>query len=171
MKIIRINNTSGRFALMADSAMRPDRRPLFLPQGQWRCHIRPAVRICRLGKNIAPQFACRYYDAFALTNYLAPAQTPNVDPIFDMLDDTVVLGQWIPLSEVPAQVNINGQTARVGFDSEFIESFIAKLTVSATIKTGDIIILPNDIFSYTPSIGQHIDVSHDSTNLLQFNIK
>ena len=47
--------------LMADSAVTPDSKPLFLPDfnPEWLAEIHVAVRISRLGKNIAAKLPLR----------------------------------------------------------------------------------------------------------------
>lgn len=48
-----------------DSAILKDGKPFFIPDFSDEVHYETevVVRICRLGKNIAPRFANRYYDA------------------------------------------------------------------------------------------------------------
>ena len=48
-----------------DSALLKDSKPFFIPDfcRQVDYETELVVRICRLGKNIAERFACRYYDA------------------------------------------------------------------------------------------------------------
>ena len=48
-----------------DSAILKDGKPFFVPDFSHEVHYETevVVRICRLGKNIAPRFAHRYYDA------------------------------------------------------------------------------------------------------------
>lgn len=160
MKIIRVDSMTGtplRASLMTDSAIRPDRRPLFLPDGDWMCEIRPAVRIDRLGKAISAEFAGRYYDNFALVNYLRPADESN-DIRLDMMDDAIVAGGWTSLENMPCAAEI---------DTEALDSLIEYLSKNVTFKTGDIIILPYITETYKPFINQHIKVQE----LLEFTIK
>ena len=48
-----------------DSALLKDGKPFFIPDFTKQCdyEVELVVRICRLGKNISPRFAHRYYDA------------------------------------------------------------------------------------------------------------
>ena len=52
-----------------DSAILKDGKPFFVPDFSHEVHYETevVVRICRLGKNIAPRFAHRYYDAVPVT--------------------------------------------------------------------------------------------------------
>lgn len=112
MKIIDFVNINGRteMVLGADSAMLVGRKPYFVPDESedvrgYRCVL---LRICRLGKSIAPRFACRYYDAVA----------PGMHFVCqDLLDEAIAegrswtaaiagdgsqaIGDWISLSEQP----------------------------------------------------------------------
>lgn len=165
MKIIRIDSPIGsglRAALMSDSAVRPGRRPLFLPEGNWTCEIRPAVRIDRLGKAISAKFASRYYDCFALVNYLRPADGEPRDITADTMDDAIVLGDWAPISDASPEMKI---------DREAIDSLIERLSANTTFKTGDILILPQILEQYTPRLNQHISVGRPESPLIEFNVK
>lgn len=53
--------------LSADSAILNQRKPFFLPDWTEDVRYTPSIvlRVSRLGKNIAPKFAYRYYDAVA----------------------------------------------------------------------------------------------------------
>lgn len=159
MKIIRVDSLAQRplkAALMSDSSLRPDRRPLFLPDGQWSCEIRPAVRIDRLGKAVAARFASKYYNSAALVNYLRPAGAEDFRA--DMADDAIVIGKWVPVEDLAEHFS---------FDKEGFDSLLEYLSENTTFKTGDIIVLPDVIKSYAPSINQEINVE----NLLEFSIK
>ena len=67
MKILGL--TYNRHLLLkGDSALLVNRKPFFIPDGVTRLIAYPALalRVSRLGKNIAPKFADRYYNAVAL---------------------------------------------------------------------------------------------------------
>ena len=67
MKIIVItgNGNDRCYRLMADSTMLVGNKPFFIPDfaPEFVLHPALAVRIDRLGKNIAPRFAHRYYQS------------------------------------------------------------------------------------------------------------
>lgn len=54
--------------LLADSSLLKDGKPFFLPDFDSEFKVYPSlvVRVNRLGKNIAPRFANRYYDAVTI---------------------------------------------------------------------------------------------------------
>ena len=178
MKIIRIDTYSPdsrpqKTALMADSAIRPDRRPLFLPTDQqWKCEIRPAIRINRLGKSIAKKFASRYYSEWTIVNYLCPqSQSDRIFP--DMTDDTVVHGVWQPINELPATLTFDEDSCDLGIDTDQVGCFIQALSTDTTFKTGDIIILPQILFTYSPTLNESINIkiNKECSDILHFSIK
>lgn len=143
--------------LVADSAWRPDRRPFFVPEGAGEVllQVRPALRVSRLGKNIAERFASRYYDAVALC-----ALCDDGAP-FLLRDDSVVLGPWRPLEALVSMVpGIAGADA-----------LIARLSAGVTLKTGDVIILPDILGCHRLSAPDTLRVRTDDTNFLDFNIR
>lgn len=155
MKAIRIDSAYGteplRCSFIADSAVRPHRRPVFIPEGQWRCEIRPAIRFNRLGKAISAKFAPRYYNEWCLTNCLI---SENPSPLDAMIDDALTLGDLQPVEGAPLPL-------------DKINELIEVLSRQATFKTGDIIILPDILESFEPRINQHIS----KDNKLEFTIK
>lgn len=143
--------------LVADSAWRPDRRPFFVPEGTGEVllQVRPALRVSRLGKNIAERFASRYYDAAALC-----ALCDDGAP-FLLRDDSVVLGPWQPLEALVSMVpGIAGADA-----------LISHLSAGVTLKTGDVIILPDILGCHRLSAPDTLCVRTDDKNFLDFNIR
>lgn len=69
MKIIGITSyhNEPKIVLKSDSSLLVNRKPFFTPDGMritaQRCVV---LRICRLGKDIEPRFAQRYYDAVTM---------------------------------------------------------------------------------------------------------
>lgn len=164
--------------LMADSSLRPHRRPLFVPtEGLWLCELRPAVKISLLGKGIAKQFAKRYYAEYTVVNYMVKEPDPeqSFTPGF-MLDDALVQGQWQPLPEGEVHFTVNGiKDSAVGKDfsipRDFIDNAIAALSGHATFKTGDLIVLPQSLARYIPRPDMHVTVCNGDTTILDFKIK
>lgn len=179
MKVIRVDSFDGngdlKAALMSDSTVRPDGRPLFLPHGDFCCHIRPVVRIDRLGKAISERFAARYYGEVALVNYLCPREL-SAELTFDIMDDAVVLGRWIPIDRLPLDIAMGDSTATLAVDRSVVDRLIEKISAQTTLKTGDLLILPHSLFVFSPEIGRHIIVETVSQAgpgevLLDFTIK
>lgn len=170
MKILRIDKSSPENpVLMADSAYRPDRRPLFLPDTDGcplTCSVRVAVVIDRLGKCISRRFASRYVGGLQIVNILAgPA-------LNDFSDDTLIHGNRfeIPREKVVFNCNPGGESV-FEYPGELVDSLIESLSRHATFKTGDIIILPDEITAYTPRRDMNVNVSLDGVTLLEFSVK
>ena len=68
-------NTEPVIFMKPDSAILKDSKPFFIPDFSNEIHYETelVVRINRLGKNIAPRFANRYYDAATICRAPAPA--------------------------------------------------------------------------------------------------
>ncbi len=175
MKVIRIESLSlptPHIALIADSAWRPDGKPLFLPDGSWSCELRIAIRVDRVGKFISPKFASRYYSSFAVVNYLKPA----VDTAFyGLIDDALVQGPWLPLPETETiDIAIKADTttsASIMIDHSAIDRAIVALSADVTLKTGDIIIMPEAIHAYIPQVDQRVAAKIGDISAIEFTIK
>lgn len=156
MKVIRIDRAEPGEALqgvlIADSAAGSDRNPLFLPSGgRFTVEIRQAFRIGRLGKNIAPKFASRYIDALALVACLV-----GEDPTAlagSLTDSSVIKGPELAVDQFPASVMIEGQPIELPFSEPFAGELLASVSTNATLKTGDLIIMPQVLNRFTPIIG------------------
>ena len=175
MKVIRIDSLEHQvpqIGLIADSAWRPDGKPLFLPDGTWNCELRVAVRIDRLGKFISRKFASRYYASFSIVNYLKAADD---FAFFGLIDDTVVQGTWMPLPDegtVDLTINTDTELSTVlKIDRAEIDNAVVRLSSDVTLKTGDILILPQTIHSYLPHTNMRICVLADGTSALDFSVK
>ncbi len=179
MKIIRVETygdiTSA--ALAADSAWRPHRRPLFVPDDTITgdrsvyCEIRVALRIDRLGKNIAERFAERYIGAVGLVNRMWWGDGDSVE--VSIMDDALIHGEWL---DIPAdnhlRFTVDGSPVDYTYPREDAARLLAQLSAAGTFKTGDVIILPGALHSYTPAIDSQILVSTaDGTSILEFSIK
>lgn len=100
MKIIGFTYHNGQTELVmkGDSSLLNNRKPMFIPDWTHRLCATPGIvlRVSRLGKNIAPRFADRYYDAVA----------PCLDFVAqDMLES--------------ARQNGRSQTTAIAFDFSF----------------------------------------------------
>ena len=173
MKVVRIDAGAGP-ALMADSACRPDRRmPLFVPDGSWSIEIRPALRVGRLGKAMAPQFAPRHIDGWTLVAYLRPA-APSV--LADMIDDGLCTGLWQSVdnaTDAPLPVKIDGTTTPVNLRRLLARGAaeLSDLSAAATFKTGDVIVLP-DVLATAPAVAPaHILATLGQISILDIAIR
>ena len=142
MKIIGFVYRDGKseIVLKGDSCLLNGRKPMFMPDrtqelGVTECII---LRVSRLGKEIAPRFANRYYDAvapgadFTATDILRKAQAdgrPWTEAI--AFDFSLAIGEWM----LPG-------TAYCPENGEWLvspEEAIAQASKLMTIRQGDLI--------------------------------
>ena len=142
MKIIGFVYRDGKseIVLKGDSCLLNGRKPMFMPDwtqelGVTECMI---LRVSRLGKEIAPRFASRYYDAiapgadFTAVDILRSAQTdgrPWTEAI--AFDFSLAIGEWM----LPG-------TAYCPENGEWLvspEEAIAQASKLMTIRQGDLI--------------------------------
>lgn len=137
--------------LIADSAVVTAGRPLFLPDFSeaWEARLYIALRIGRLGKDVAEKFAARYIDGITLALRLVPAGYDDAPhSVAGLFDNCLALGQWIPLSADDKE-NLLVQTLTVtcGEMSATVTpgmlraaETVAAVTLYATVKTGDVVL-------------------------------
>lgn len=153
MKILGLTYNS--FPLLkGDSALLVNRKPFFVPDGVTRLIAYPALalRVCRLGKNIAPRFADRYFDAVALALDIQAANL--LDELSAQgapwtaaanLDGSFPIGTFLPvrsedfqtcfyLNEAPLPV------LQCSFSA--IQEAVSRLSQATTIRQGDILYVP-----------------------------
>ena len=157
--------TEPLFFLKPDSAILAHRHPFYLPDWSEEIHyeVELLVRISKLGKSIAPEFAHRYYDAISLgidftardiqAEVKAKGHPWEKAKAFD--GSAVISREWLPLDsnqkglqnkrfrlECNGEVVQQGQSKHMLFD---IDQLIAYVSKFMTLKLGDV------IFTGTPS--------------------
>ena len=144
MKIIGFVYHDGQpeIVLKGDSCLLNGRKPMFIPDhtqelGVTECII---LRISRLGKEIAPKFANRYYDAIApgedfialdKARELAAAGKPWTPSI--AFDYSLAIGEWISNDKMSATALLNDELILSP------EEAIAEASKVMTIRQGDLI--------------------------------
>lgn len=128
--------------LKGDSCLLNGRKPLFIPDwtkelGVTECMV---LRVSRLGKEIAPKFANRYYDAvapgadFISMDVLREAKAQG-KPWTRALafDYSLAIGEWINNDEMSATALLNDELIITP------EEAIAEASKVMTIRQGDLI--------------------------------
>lgn len=175
--------------LMPETALLKNRKPFFLPNFSKRVEYEAELvfRISRLGKNIAPRFAHRYYDAvtvgvdFTARDLQAEAREKGLPwDIAKGFDSSAPVGTFIELGdsekgdELRFSLHINGTPAQQGSSLDMIfpiDEIIAYVSRFYTLKMGDL------IFSGTPAgvgpvkIGDHVEGYLGDTKVLDFFVK
>ena len=168
-----------------DSAILKDGKPFFVPDFSHEVHYETevVVRICRLGKNIAPRFAHRYYDAVTvgidftardLQRKFREAGNPG-------FDNSAAIGTFISLEQAGGDLqnldfhlDIDGCEVQRGNTADMlfkIDDIIAYVSRFMTLKIGDL------LFTGTPagvgpvSVGQHLQGYLGGEKLLDFHIR
>lgn len=149
--------------LKPDSAILKDGKPFFIPDFSDEVHYETevVVRICRLGKNIAPRFAHRYYDAVTVgidftARELQKKLRAEGKPweLCKGFDGSAAIGEWVSLEKfrdvqaIHFHLDINGKTVQEGCTSDMlyrVDELIAYISQFFTLKTGDI------LFTGTPA--------------------
>ena len=176
--------------LKPDTAMLKDGKPFFLPPFSERIEYETelVVRISRLGKNIAPRFARRYYDAVTvgidftardLQSRLRAEGSPW--EISKGFDGSAVLGDFIPADEAGENLQnlffslrIDGATVQQGHTADMIfsiDEIIAYISRFYTLRMGDL------LFTGTPrgvgpvSVGNHLQGFLGERKLLDFYVR
>lgn len=150
--------------LKPDTSLLKDSKPFYIPDFSKEMHYETeiVVKINRLGKNIAPRFAYRYYNevtvgidftARDLQRKLMKEGKPwEISKAFDY---SAAIGTFISLDEIDYTINnipfglkINGDPVQEGNTSDLlfkVDEIISYLSRFFTLKIGDL------IFTGTPS--------------------
>ncbi|MDR3118507.1 MAG: fumarylacetoacetate hydrolase family protein [Mediterranea sp.] len=172
-----------------DSAILKDGNPFFIPDFSEEIHYEAELvaRICRLGKNIAPRFADRYYDALTVgIDFTARdlqrkyRRAGNPWELCKGFDSSAAIGTFVPVSRFADKENlefhltIDGKEVQRGNTADMLFSMgdiIAHVSRFVTLKIGDL------LFTGTPagvgpvSAGQHLEGYLEREKLLDFYIR
>ena len=173
-----------------DSAILKDGKPFFVPDFSHEVHYETEVvlLICRLGKNIAPRFAHRYYDAVTVgIDFTARdlqrkfREAGNPWELCKGFDNSAAIGTFISLGQAGGDLqnldfhlDIDGREVQRGNTADMlfkIDDIIAYVSRFMTLKIGDL------LFTGTPagvgpvSVGQHLQGYLGGEKLLDFHIR
>ena len=171
-----------------DTALLKDGKPFFLPPFSERIEYETelVVRISRLGKNIAPRFAHRYYDAvtvgidFTARDLQARLRAEGSPwEISKGFDGSAVVGDFIPFDEAAGNLQdlhfslrIDGKEVQRGHTADMIfpvDEMIAYISRFYTLRMGDL------LFTGTPegvgpvAIGNRLQGYLGERQLLDFH--
>lgn len=173
-----------------DMALLKDGKPFFLPPFSERIEYETelVVRISRLGKNIAPRFAHRYYDAvtvgidFTARDLQARLRAEGSPwEISKGFDGSAVVGDFIPVDEAAGNLQdlhfslrIDGKEVQRGHTADMIfpvDEMIAYISRFYTLRMGDL------LFTGTPegvgpvAIGNRLQGYLGERQLLDFHVR
>ena len=146
-----------------DTALLRNNKPFFIPDFTVELHYETEliVKINRLGKNIAPKYAHRYYSEIGLgvdfTARDVQRRLKNEGKPWEIskaFDNSAVIGDFIPVEKVGNvqdirfSLQLNGATVQQGHSADMIfpiDELIAYVSCFFTLKIGDI------LFTGTPA--------------------
>jgi 2-keto-4-pentenoate hydratase/2-oxohepta-3-ene-1,7-dioic acid hydratase in catechol pathway len=146
-----------------DSALLRENRPFFIPRfsNQIEHEVELVVRINRLGRNIAPRFAHRYYSEVALGVDFTARDLQNqckqlgapweISKAFDnsaVVSDFISLEELSDIQDIHFSLQKNGQIQQQGHTKDMlfsVDNLIAYISQFFTLKIGDL------IFTGTPA--------------------
>lgn len=172
-----------------ESSQLKDGKPFFIPDFSNEIHYETemVVKIDRLGKNIAEEFAHRYYNELTVgIDFTARDLQRNLKEkglpweIAKSFDGSAAIGRFVSkeefnsIQDVNFHLDINSKTVQQGNTRDMIYSvakIIAYVSQFFTLKIGDL------IFTGTPAgvgpvkIDDHLEGYIENQKLLDFNIR
>jgi len=177
------------FFLKADSSLIFDNKPFYYPDfsTDLQYEVEIVLKINRLGKNIAVEFANRYYDEIGIGIDFTARDLQNKCKakglpwaVAKAFDGAAPIGEFVPKSKFEDMQNINfhldidGKRVQTGNTKDMIFSFdflISYLSQFMTLKIGDL------IYTGTPEgvgqvkIGNRLEACIENEKLLDFMVK
>jgi len=177
------------FFFKPDVSLLRNNEPFFIPNFSNNVHheIELVYRICKVGKNISPRFAHRYYDAIALgVDFTArDLQERCIKEglpweMAKSFDNAAAISAFIPkenftnLNNIRFSLTINGQIVQQGISSEMIfkvETIITHVSKFVTLKTGDLIYTGTPAGVGPVKINDHLEGYIEDKKMLDFYIR
>lgn len=175
--------------LKPDTALLRDNEDFYYPEFTKDLHheVEIVLKINKVGRHIAPEFAHRYYDEigigidFTARDIQAKCKEKGLPwEKAKAFDHSAPLGKFLPklaftdLYNIGFHLDVNGKTVQKGNTSDLIFKFdhlISYISKFFTLKTGDL------IFTGTPEgvgpvqIGDRLEAFIDDEKLLDFKVK
>ena len=171
-----------------DTALLRNNEPFYIPSFSHDVHYETelVVRIEKMGKSIAPQFAHKYYSHITLGIDFTARDVQNELKskglpweLAKAFDNSAVVGEFVPLNDRNIQdlhfhLQKNGETVQTGHTADMlfkVDEIISFVSEYFTLKTGDL------IFTGTPAgvgkvaIGDRLTGTLEGQTLLNFDIK
>lgn len=184
-----VENKEPVIFMKPDSAILKDGKPFFIPDFSNEVHYETelVVRINRLGKNIAPRFANRYYDAVTVgIDFTARdlqrkfREVGNPWELSKGFDNSAAIGTFVPVERykdiqyLNFHLDIDGRTVQQGCTADMlfkIDDIIAYVSRFVTLKIGDLLFTGTPVGVGSVSIGQHLEGYLETDKLLDFYIR
>lgn len=172
-----------------DSALLKNNKPFFIPDFTNELHYETEliIKINRLGKNIAPRFAHRYYSEVGLgidftARDLQRKLKSEGKPweICKAFDNSAVIGDFLPVNQfndiqkIQFRLDINGKTVQQGNTADMIfpvDELIAYISKFFTLKIGDIIFTGTPVGVGVVNINDKLEGYIFDEKMFDFKIK
>lgn len=183
------NPTEPVVFMKPDSALLKNNKPFFIPDFTNELHYETEllIRFNRLGKNIEPKFAHRYFSEIGLgVDFTARDIQRRLKAegkpweICKAFDNSAVIGNFLPASDlgdiqnIPFHLNLNGNTVQNGNSHDMIfpiNELIAYVSRFFTIKIGDILFTGTPVGVGKVTIGDRLEGYISDKKMFDFNIK
>jgi 2-keto-4-pentenoate hydratase/2-oxohepta-3-ene-1,7-dioic acid hydratase in catechol pathway len=172
-----------------DTAVLRNNKPFYIPDFSDEVHYETEllVKINRIGKNIAPKFANRYYDEIGLgVDFTARDIQRRLKKegkpweISKAFDNSAVIGDFLPVSElgdvrnIEFHLDMDGQTVQRGNSGDMIfdiDTLVAYVSRFFTLKIGDILFTGTPVGVGKVSIGNRLEGYVFSQKMFDFQVK
>jgi len=175
--------------LKPDTAILRNNKPFFIPDFSNELHYETEliIKFNRIGKNIEPRFAHRYYSEIGLgidftardvqRKLKAEGKPWEISKAFD---NSAVIGNFLPATEfediqnISFSLDINGKTVQQGNSKDMIfpiNELIAYVSRFFTIKIGDILFTGTPVGVGKVAINDRLQGYIGTNKMFDFNIK
>ncbi len=177
------------FFLKSESSLVVNNKPFFLPDfsNDIQYEVEVVLKVCKLGKNIQPAFAHRYYNEISLGIDFTARDLQNECrangwpwEICKSFDNAAPVGKFIDKKHFPDTRNINfqldlngktvqkGNTANMIFHFDEIISYVSKFL---TLKIGDLIFTGTPVGVGPVKIDDRLTAILEDKTVLDFKVK
>ncbi len=183
------NPTEPVVFMKPDTALLKNNKPFYIPDFTDELHYETEliVKINRLGKNIAPKFAHRYYSEIGLgVDFTARDIQRRLKAegkpweVCKAFDNSAVIGDFLPVEQlgnvqdIKFRLDLNGKTVQNGHSADMIfpiDELIAYVSRFFTLKIGDILFTGTPVGVGKVAVGDRLEGYISDNKMFDFNIK
>lgn len=183
------NPTEPVVFMKPDSAILRANKPFYIPDFSNEVHYETEllIKINRIGKNISPKFAHRYYDEIGLgVDFTARDIQRRLKmegkpwEICKGFDGSAVIGDFLPkenlgeIQNIAFHLDIDGKTVQEGNSKDMIfpvDDLIAHISQYFTLKIGDIIYTGTPVGVGKVEMGNRLQGYIFDTKMFDFQVK
>ena len=183
------NPTEPVVFMKPDTAALKNNKPFYIPDFSQEVHYETEliIKIDRIGKNISPKFAHRYYSEiglgvdFTVRDIQRRLKTEGKPwEICKSFDNSAVIGGFLPKEElgdvqnIDFHLDINGNLVQKGNSMDMIfpvDELIAYISRFFTLKIGDVLFTGTPVGVGKVNIGDHLQGFIFDKKMFDFKIK